>query len=206
MNATLTTVLPDQSEAVGQMLYESFLDIAQRHNFEPAFPTPALAQLIARLLAQTEGYESYLLEEDGKPAACNFGDERDDVIGVGPVAVAVDRQGRGYGRRVMEALLEHADSVGFTSVRLVQSAYNMQSFSLYHKLGFDVREVLANLRGRPPDTEAPAGLVREYTPADLDACDALHRDVLGIGRRNDIAVARGPSGRRGNVEGCERRP
>ena len=40
--------------------------------------------------------------------------------------------------------------------------------------------------GRPPDDETPTDPVREYVPADLDACDALHRDVLGIGRRHDI--------------------
>ena len=187
MTASLTAVLPDQADEVGQMVYEAFRDIAERHNFEPVFPTPELAQLIVRLLAQTEGYESYLLEEDGKPAACNFGDERDDVIGVGPVAVAVDRQGRGHGRCVMEALLDHGEEGGFTSVRLLQSAYNIQSFSLYHKLGFEVRDLAAVLRGRPPQDATPTDSVREYAPADLDACDAIHRDVLGIGRRSDIA-------------------
>ncbi len=183
---TLTTVLPDQAEAVGTLVYEAFKDIAERHNFEPGFPNPQLAQVVVRLLAQTEGYESYLLTEAGRPVACNFGDERDEVIGVGPVAVAVDRQGRGLGRRVMEALLERSERNGFRSVRLVQVAYNMQSFSLYHNLGFDVTDLLANIRGRPGEGERPQDQVREYTPVDLEACDALHRDVLGIDRRQDI--------------------
>ncbi len=186
MPPTLTTVLPEQAEDVGTLVYEAFRDIAERHNFPPPFPSPQLAQLIVRLLAQTEGWESYLVVEDGRPVACNFGDERDDVIGVGPVAVAVDQQGRGLGRRVMEALLAHAEESGFTSVRLVQAAYNMQSFSLYHNLGFNVKDLLANLHGRPGDGEAPSDHVRDYTRADLDACDALHREVLGVGRRHDI--------------------
>jgi GNAT superfamily N-acetyltransferase len=186
MAVTLTTVLPEQAEAVGVMMYESFRDIAERHNFEPTFRTPEFAQVIVRLLAQSEGYESFLLVEEGQPLACNFGDERDEVVGVGPVAVAVGQQGGGLGRRVMEALLERAEQGGFTSVRLIQSAYNMQSFSLYHKLGFEVKDALASLHGRPPDDETPTDLVREYTPDDLDACDALHRDVLGVGRRHDI--------------------
>ncbi len=183
---TLTTVLPDQAEAVGTLVYEAFKDIAERHNFEPGFPNPQLAQVVVRLLAQTEGYESYLLTENGRPVACNFGDERDEVIGVGPVAVAVDRQGRGLGRRVMEALLERAERNGFHSVRLVQVAYNMQSFSLYHNLGFEVMDLLANVRGRLGGGQQPQDHVREYTAADLEACDDLHRDVLGIGRRSDI--------------------
>jgi len=178
--------VPEQAEAVGTLVYRAFKDIAERHNFEPAFSTPELAQVIVRMLAQTEGYESYLLSEDGRPAACNFGDERDEVIGVGPVAVAVDRQGQGLGRRVMEALLERAERNGVRSVRLVQVAYNMQSFSLYHNLGFDVKDMLANVRGRPGAGEQPVDRVREYTRADLDACDTLHREVLGMGRRQDI--------------------
>ncbi len=188
MPATMTTVLPDQSPAVGDMVYEAFRDIALRHGFEPPFPSPELAQFMVRLLAQTEGYESYLLMEDGRPAACNFGDERDEVVGVGPVTTAIAKQGRGYGRQVMDALLSRAEQGGFTSVRLVQAAYNMQSFSLYHKLGFEVKDVLASIAGRPPDDAQPEGRVREYTPGDLDACDALHRDVLGVGRRHDIEL------------------
>ena len=186
MPPTFTTVLPEQAAEVGMLVYEAFLDIAERHNFEPPFPTPELAQTVVRLLAHTEGVESYLLAEDGRPLACNFGDERDEAVGVGPVAVAVDQQGRGLGRRVMEALLERAERGGFASARLVQASYNLQSFSLYHNLGFDVKDVLASLRGRPPEEEAPGDHVREYTRADLDACDALHREVLGIGRRHDI--------------------
>ena len=186
MAPTLTTVLPEQAEEVGLLVYEAFRDIAERHGFEPPFARPQLAQLIVRLLAQTEGWESYLLVEDGRPVACNFGDERDETIGVGPVATAVDQQGRGLGRRVMEALLEHAEEAGFTSVRLVQVAYNMQSFSLYHNLGFEVKDLLANIRGRVAESETPGDHVREYSPADLDACDALHREVLGIGRSHDI--------------------
>ncbi len=186
MTVTLASVLPEQSPEVGELVYEAFRDIAERHGFEPGFPSPEFAGLVVRLLSQTEGYASYLLVEDGRPLACNFGDERDDALGVGPVAVAVDQQGRGYGRRVMEALLESADRDGFASVRLIQAAYNVQSFSLYHKLGFEVKDLLAILRGRPPEDEDPTDPVRAYAPDDLDALDALHREVLGVGRRHDI--------------------
>jgi len=188
MPPTITTVLPEQADAVGTLVYESFREIAERHNFEPAFGTPELAQFVVRLLAQTEGNESYLLEEDGRPLACNFGDERDEVVGIGPVAVAVDQQGHGFGRQVMEALIERSERNGFTSLRLVQSAYNMQSFALYHRLGFEVRTMLAIMKGRPPADEQPAQAIRDYTPADLDACDALHRDVMGFGRRHDLEM------------------
>jgi GNAT superfamily N-acetyltransferase len=188
MALEMTAIRPDQVDGVGQMVYEAFHDIATRHNFEPAFPDAGLATIIVRLLVQTEGYGTYLLSDAGKPVACNFGDERDEIVGVGPVAVAVQQQGNGYGRQVMEAMLKRAQEAGFRSVRLVQVAYNMQSFALYHNLGFNATGMLANLRGRPGDGESPVDSVREYTPADLDACDELHRDVLGVGRRHDIEL------------------
>jgi GNAT superfamily N-acetyltransferase len=188
MALEMTSVLPDDVEEVGVMVYEAFRDIAERHNFEPGFPDVNLATLIVRLLVQTEGYGTYVLKDGGKPVACNFGDERDEIVGVGPVAVAVDKQGHGYGRQVMEAMLKRAQSEGFRSVRLVQVAYNMQSFSLYHNLGFNVTDMLANIRGRPGDDEEPVDPVRAYTAADLDACDELHRDVLGVARRADIEL------------------
>jgi GNAT superfamily N-acetyltransferase len=191
MALEITPILPGQVDDVGLLVYEAFKDIAQRHSFEPAFSEPGLAQFVVRLLVQTEGYGTYLLSEDGKPVACNFGDERDEVVGVGPVAVAVDKQGRGFGRQVMEAMLKRAQEGGFRTVRLVQVAYNMQSFSLYHNLGFNVTDMLANMRGRPGESESPVDNVREYTPADLDACDELHTDVLGVGRRHDIELMAG---------------
>ncbi len=191
MAVTLTTVLPEQAQEVGTLVHEAFLDIAERHNFPPAYATPQIPSLVIRLIAQTEGWESYLLTEGDRPIACNFGDERDEIVGVGPVAVAVDQQGRGLGRRVMEALLERADERGFRSVRLIQSAYNMQSFSLYHKLGFNVTEALALVQGRPPEDASPHGTTRDYGAADVDACDRLHHEVMGYGRRNDLeAMAR----------------
>lgn len=188
MALEMTSIRPDQVDDVGMMVYEAFRDIAERHNFEAAFSEPTLAQFIVRMLVQTEGYGTYLLSDGGKPVACNFGDERDEIVGVGPVAVDVQQQGNGYGRQVMEAMLKRAQEAGFRSVRLVQVAYNMQSFSLYHNLGFNVTDMLANLRGRPGDGESPVDSVREYTAADIDACDELHRDVLGAGRRHDIEL------------------
>jgi GNAT superfamily N-acetyltransferase len=184
-------VLPERVDAVGSLVYDAFEDVGRRYNYPPAFSEPEIAQGIVRLLVQTEGWQSYLIEEDDTPIACNFGDERDEAVGVGPVAVAPGRQGRGLGRRVMEALLQRAEANGVRSVRLLQAAYNLESFSLYHRLGFQVKALLVNLRGTLAAPGEPSDRVREFTPADLDACDALHREVMGIGRRNDIEMMAG---------------
>ena len=105
------------------------------------------------------------------------------------MAVGVEHQGRGLGKMVMEALLERAEGCGLQSLRLLQAAYNLVSFSLYCRLGFDAKDEIASLRGRPPAEESADGAVRECTPGDLDALDDLNLEVLGFRRRGDLEMA-----------------
>jgi predicted N-acetyltransferase YhbS len=179
-------MVPDQVEAVGKLTYEAFRDVALRHGFEPIYESLDFATRVVRSLSRLEGFTSFVASEGGQPLAVNFLDQRNDIAGVGPVAVGVEHQGRGLGRMVMEALLEQAEDCGFQSVRLLQAAYNPVSFSLYCRLGFDVKDELASLRGRPPADEDVAAAVRECTPDDLDGVDRLSLEVLGFRRRGDV--------------------
>lgn len=185
---TIGAMRPDQAEAVGAIIYEAFLDVALRHNFEPPYESPQFATTVARFLDQSEGFTSFVACQGGRPLAVNFLDERNEIAGVGPVAVSVAHQGQGLGRLVMEALLERAEGLGYRSVRLLQATYNLVSFSLYARLGFQVKDAVAFLRGRPPAGEGPADPVREVTPADLDGLDALSLAVLGFRRRGDLEM------------------
>ncbi len=181
-------MVPDQVQAAGKMVYEAFRDVAIRHGFEPAYESLDFATFVVSSLSQLEGFTSFVLCEGGQPIAVNFLDKRNDVAGVGPTAVAVAQQGRGLGRMVMEALLEQAEGCGFRSVRLLQAAYNMVSFSLYCRLGFAVKDVVATLRGRPPADEDIAAVVRECTLDDLDDLDRLSLEVLAFRRRGDVEM------------------
>jgi len=179
-------MVPDQVEAVSKLVYEAFRDVALRHGFKPIYDSLDLATLHVRSLSRLEGITSFVVIEGGQLLAANFLDQRNDIAGVGPVAVGVEHQGRGLGRMVMEALLEQADGSGFQSVRLLQAAYNMVSFSLYCRLGFDAKEEIAYLRGRPSADEDIAATVRECTPQDLDTLDDLSLEVLGFRRRAEV--------------------
>lgn len=183
-------VTAEDVEAVGALVYESFYDVATKHGHEPGYESVEFATLVVNILSQAEGFASFLACEGGEPVAVNFLDERNEIAGVGPVAVSVRHQGRGLGRLVMEALLERTEATGYQSVRLLQSAYNCVSFSLYTRLGFDVKDGIATLRGRPAEGERPSGEVRDGTPADLDALDELSLEVVGFRRRGDIEISR----------------
>jgi hypothetical protein len=88
---------------------------------------------------------------------------------------------------MMEDALRHAAESGVERVRLCQDAFNVTSMSLYASVGFDTVAPLGLLDLQP----APASddTVRPMIPADMDAIDALCRDIYRITRTNDIKGA-----------------
>jgi hypothetical protein len=78
-------------------------------------------------------------------------------------------------------------------IRLLQAAYHGRSLSLYAKLGFQVRDLLACMQGTPPEGEIPGYRVRGATTADIEACSAVCRRVHGHDRDGEVrdALAQG---------------
>jgi hypothetical protein len=122
---------------------------------------------------------------DGQLAGSNFLMTADDVGGVGPITIEVPRQGRGIGRALMRAVLEHAGETNTEMVRLVQDSFNLTSLSLYASLGFDVKSPLALMQPQPAAQPDPS--VRPLTPADLPAVEELSRRIYKVNRRNELA-------------------
>jgi Acetyltransferase (GNAT) domain len=150
------------------------------------------AGLVSMLLAHPRVY-SVVAEVDGRVVGSNFLDERSVISGVGPITVDPAVQDRGVGRALMLDVLQRAADRGAPGVRLLQAAYHSRSLSLYTKLGFQVRDVLACMQGTPPDGEIPGYRVRAAADADIEACDAVCRRVHGHDRSGELtdAVAQG---------------
>jgi Acetyltransferase (GNAT) domain len=124
---------------------------------------------------------------DGQVVGSNFLDERGPVRGVGPITVHPDAQGSGVGRRLMEAVLERG--AGSTGIRLLQDSFNTQSLALYASLGFEVREPVVVMAGRPRRAPFPGVEVRRLRDEDLAACGDLHRMVHRFERANELRDA-----------------
>src|SRR5206468_2157821 len=105
--------------------------------------------------------------------------------------IAVDPavQQRGIGRRLMEAALERTR--GAAGVRLVQEAYNTLAMSLYASLGFEVKEPLLRMTGRPRSAPRPGVEVRAFGPDRLEECARLCARVHGVDRSGDLRDAFG---------------
>ena len=125
---------------------------------------------------------------------------------------------RGVARRLLRFISEYADAQG-KPVRLVSSAMNLDSFSLYTRAGFVPRHAYQDVLLRVPETGIAAGglgddLVSRVRPArleDVEAMAALELELAGISRRQDyryfIENARGIwhisvlEGERGGMDG-----
>ncbi|PWU17843.1 MAG: GNAT family N-acetyltransferase [Candidatus Rokuibacteriota bacterium] len=174
-------------QGCGRLIYEAFKDIAERHGFPPAFPSIDVGIRVVRFFIGLPVIWSRVAEQDRRLVGVIFLDEGDPIRGVAIVAVDPDAQRRGIGRALMQAALERAR--GARGVRLVQEAFNTHSMGLYASLGFEVKEPLVRIIGRPR-AAAPSGVeVRPLVTRDLDECERLCERVHGITRTDDLRDA-----------------
>ena len=201
-NVVLSTLEPSDEQSLaqaGEVGYEAFrrfsLSVGQPPEFQSAAEYRGLLEATMKLK------DCFALKatiaDSGRLVGSVIMHCLDPVAAIGPISsldtLAVEANGdashhhanvKGVGRRLMEACVQHAYAHGFQSVRLVQIVSNVRSFSLYHKLGFDPREYLIEVRGTlnaDRFAEFDRGVigsakrsVRQLMPHDLAACDQLH--------------------------------
>ncbi|TJX07304.1 MAG: GNAT family N-acetyltransferase [Mesorhizobium sp.] len=188
MHLLLRTASPEDTVAAGSICHAAFKIIAERHGFPPDFPDPdAAIGLVGQLIPRADIY-AVVAEINGRVAGSNFLWE-DEVAGVGPITVDPAVQDAGVGRGLMQAVVERARAESIAAVRLVQAAYHGRSLSLYTKLGFDAREPLSVMQGRPLSLTVEGFTVRTMTAADLEAADDLCRRVHDHARHAELHAA-----------------
>jgi GNAT superfamily N-acetyltransferase len=183
----LRPMQPHDGEAVAETMYSAFAEIHDRHRFPRDFPTLESAAQLTRDFIRHPSIWGVVAVSDGQVVGSNFLDERGPVRGVGPITVHPDAQGSGVGRRLMEAVLERG--AGSTGIRLLQDSFNTQSLALYASLGFEVREPVVVMAGRPRRAPFPGVEVRRLRDEDLAACGYLHRMVHRFERANELRDA-----------------
>src|SRR2546427_2042976 len=117
--------------------------------FSPDFPSADVATDLMTMLLSHPRFFSVVAELDGTVVGSNFLDERSPVAGLGPITVDPKVQNLRIGRRLMQAALDRVTERGFPGVRLLQAAYHGRSLALYTTLGFQPREAIACMQGRP---------------------------------------------------------
>jgi predicted N-acetyltransferase YhbS len=175
------------AEACGRIMHDAFRTISERHNFPPDFPNVETATGLARAFIAHPAIYGVVAEADGRVIGSNFLSEGDPIRAVGPITVDPGRQDSGVGKQLMKAVIDRGQ--GAAGIRLLQAGYHMRSMSLYASLGFEVREPIVVMSGRPKSAPVPGVVARRMVASDVAACDALCRRVHGISRANEIADA-----------------
>jgi len=184
MNINIRPIAAADLQACGRICYEGFKIVNERHGFPPQFPSVEAGEARVRRMFNAASTSGIVADSEGRIGGFAFLTERDEVRAIGPIVIDLNVQSRGIGRRLMETLLERAR--GANSIRLVQAGFNLQSLSLYASLGFDVKEQLIVMTGRPRQGSAKGYLVRRLEENDLAECDALHVRLLGYSRTNEL--------------------
>lgn len=126
------------------------------------------------------------LDDEGTMLGCAFYHPRETHCGVGIVATLPGAGGRGVGKAIMQEIKRIA---GNKPLRLVSSAMNLDSFSLYTKFGFVPHTTFQDLTLTVPEDGLPGSFanVRPAVPADVQAMEGLEFRLNGIRRGKDYA-------------------
>jgi predicted N-acetyltransferase YhbS len=175
--------------ACGEIAYRAFQTLHDHYNFPRPYPSVEVATgVLSRVLANP-GFYGIVAERDGRIVGSNFADQRSPIAGIGPISVDPEVQYKGIGRSLMQTALEHLNARNFAGIRLVQSAFNNHSLSLYTTIGFRAREPLSVMQGPALNVKFAGYDVRPANEADIAACNMLCRRVHGFDRGVELRDA-----------------
>ena len=189
----------------GEICYEAFKNIADRHNYPPDFPSPEVAAGMYSNLVPHPKFYSVAAEIDKSVVGSIVVSERSRMAGISVLTVRPDVQNKNVGRKLMEHAISNSKG-RFDGIQLIQAAYHVRSLSLYAKLGFEAREMLSIMQGPPINLSLPGYTVRQATESDLTACNQICTNIHGHDREVELmdAIHQGSAKvveREGNVSG-----
>jgi predicted N-acetyltransferase YhbS len=185
----------EDADKVGKIIFEAFSAVADKHSFPPDFPSVNVARGLASSLLSNPRFYSIVAEDNtsnggedkNSIVGSNFLDERSNIVaGVGPLTIDPKYQNKGTGRQLMINVLERAKNKNFPAIRLLQASYHSRSLALYATLGFEVREPISNMQGKPIQEAIPGRSVRAATEADTESCNTICKTVHGHDRNGEL--------------------
>jgi ribosomal protein S18 acetylase RimI-like enzyme len=174
---------------VARIFRAAFNEIYERRGYGPIVADESVGRVIAETYLDHDPQHCLVVELDGRVAGSGFLHPRGEVAGIGPITIDPKLQAQGLGRLLVGELCRRADQLEIPSLRLVQDAFNENSYALYASMGFVSRRVLA----RASFLARPAGRARVIRPAskdDLPLIERLEQECLGISRRRDHELLR----------------
>lgn len=131
----------------------------------------------------------------GRMMGSCFYHPREHHVSLGIMSVHPNYGGRGVGRQLVNYIIDYTKENNFKSCRLVSSAINMDSFSLYNRAGFIPRVTYHDMVINVPEhglgnmSVKGEDNVREATIADIEEMGDLEMEISGIRREIDYRYA-----------------
>jgi putative acetyltransferase len=129
MPAVITQERPDAPDAI--VLIQE-LDAL----LEPLYPSESRHGFSVQKLID-DGVAFFVVRDDGAPAGCGgiklFGTEYGEIK---RMYVRPQFRGKGFGRRMLEHLADHARQRGVTLLRLETGIHQQEAIALYERMGF----------------------------------------------------------------------
>ena len=191
-NFILRTLQQDQWPAVAELICYSIRDYFAAVGKRGRFPNGPESTLLFPEVYEAMDPGCCLVVEDTsnhRLAGSCFYHPRSHHISIGIMNVHPDYFGRGVARLLMQRICQIADESS-KPIRLVSSAMNIDSFSLYTRAGFVPRDLFQimtikvdekGLNADHPDLSR----VRPATVNDVPAMAKLEWEVSGIKRESD---------------------
>jgi RimJ/RimL family protein N-acetyltransferase len=195
MNFNLRPARPEDRQEIAELICDSLNCWYQAHGGSAIFPGgPAHAGVFFDVYNTLEPGRCVVAEDAStrRLAGSCFYHPRPTHVSLGIMNVHPDYFGRGVARDLLGFITEFTDRGGFPSLRLISSAGNLDSFSLYSRAGFVPRAVFQDMVIPVPDSGLAASLpgadrIRAATAGDAPAMAALELELSGVQRGDDYA-------------------
>lgn len=166
--------------ALNRLFADAFTDRYRRDGMQ-AVRVPFLNPAVWQYAIANAGEGARLWRDGrGEIAAFNLAHRSGSEGWMGPLAVRVDRQGEGMGRRVVLDAVQWLEAGGATTIGLETMPRTIENIGFYSRLGFLPGPLTITMQGDATGTSAAArSLARDVDarPALLDACRDLTQQV-----------------------------
>jgi RimJ/RimL family protein N-acetyltransferase len=183
----------DEWDRIAALIHVSTNTWYARHLNKRIFPEPpSVCRIFPEVYERLDPGFCWVAEEEasGRLMGSCFVHPRETHVSLGIMNADPYFAGRGVCRAILREICAFADARGLP-VRLVASAMNLDSFSLYTREGFSPRAIFQDMllgvpAGGPPDTPPLAGRVRPAAERDLPEVEALDFELAGVRRPKDF--------------------
>lgn len=172
-------------DQLASLIFQSTNDWYQRNLNRPCFPgdDPSICRIFPEVYEALDPGCCLIAEIEGVIAGSCFYHPRETHLSLGIMNANPKFAGCGVARELLQEVIRRAQD---KPVRLVSSALNLDSYSLYTKAGFRPSAIYQDMflpEGRELPPSSPK--VRPATHSDLPAIVRLEESVSGIRREKD---------------------